>query len=193
MHVCVFAVFKKHPPNRKISGLHKPWIITETFVYLSFCPWPLPETTATFLSPRKSIQIRNSSKLDQIYQWNCGALEVLLPGPISAPWDHTEHVLPLTLLSKPHAPAFSLLSSTCTLPSLLRCLFRWCLELSPAREMWADSPAQGRRLVTASSGAGHSKSNHPKRSKFPRGNNGNELHCDISQAKAATADSRPMG
>lgn len=43
-----------------------------------------------------------------------------------------------------------------------------------------------------SRGAGHSRSNHPKGSKCPRGNNGSELQGYIPGAKAAAVDSLPV-
>lgn len=93
----------------------------------------------------------------QIRWWRCCVPKHLLMGHISAPWCSTEHIIPLSLLSRPHTQdrAFSHLfaSSDHCSPSL-----NWHPRLSETLYVQHDSAAHGRLIVTTSSNAGHSLS-----------------------------------
>lgn len=93
----------------------------------------------------------------QIRWWRCCVPKHLLMGHISAPWCSTEHIIPLSLLSRPHtqARAFSHLFASpdhCS-PSL-----NWHPRQSETLYGQHDSAARGRLIVTTSSNAGHSLS-----------------------------------
>lgn len=117
---------------------------------------------------------------------------------IPAPWCGTEHMLPLSLLSRlhtqPRASSHLFASPDHCGPSL-----GWHPRLSEALPVQRDLAARGRLMVTTSSNAGHSLSlkmtDPPKqaqiKSNFPIRNNGDELQSDTSGANTTAVNSQP--
>lgn len=117
---------------------------------------------------------------------------------IPAPWCGTEHILPLSLLSRlcTQARAFSHLFAS---PDHCSSSLGWHPRLSEALYVQHDLAAHGRLMVNTSSNTGHSlslKVTDPTKqaqikSNFPIRNNGDELQCDTSGANTAAVNSQP--